>query len=336
MSQYDRLKKIIPPDQALANQAISRSLRQVKRITDSQLPAIANAVAGMESNTNLGLINALDTPLPAAVSGFWANTFASGTGPGNAITIDDMVGIAAGVNINDQMPAVVANIQVLATANQLISLTANAGDPMSATNGIYTQMQYCLGNAYGASPIIPATSYFAGGTFANIDAAFSAGNGLIAAANTAITSINSTNATTAGNINAAWSSMAQQIQLNQDNLVAAGIDIGNIVQGDWANSNIISNQQAVGLSLGTRWHAFGLDIEEGGAAQFFEAVANTTSVAGQAVIASLREGRNIKLFNASGLGIDTQLSDVNANTPVANNLSQAQYSSTQARANIIV
>ena len=336
MSQYDRLKKIIPPDQALANQAISRSLRQVKRITDSQLPAIANAVAGMESNTNLGLINALDTPLPAAVSGFWANTFASGTGPGNAITIDDMVGIAAGVNINDQMPAVVANIQVLATANQLISLTANAGDPMSATNGIYTQMQYCLGNAYGASPIIPATSYFAGGTFANIDAAFSAGNGLIAAANTAITSINSTNATTAGNINAAWSSMAQQIQLNQDNLVAAGIDIGNIVQGDWANSNIISNQQAVGLSLGTRWHAFGLDIEEGGAAQFFEAVANTTSVAGQAVIASLREGRNIKLFNASGLGIDTQLSDVNANTPVANNLSQAQYSSTQARANIVV
>lgn len=336
MSQYDRLKKIIPPDQALANQAISRSLRQVKRITDSQLPAIANAVAGMESNTNLGLINALDTPLPAAVSGFWANTFASGTGPGNAITIDDTVGIAAGVNINDQMPAVIANVQALASANQLISLTANAGDPMSANNGIYTQMQYCLGNAYGASPVIPATSYFAGGTFANIDAAFSAGNGLIAAANTAITSINSTNATTAGNINAAWSAMAQQIQLNQDNLVAAGIDIGNIVQGDWANSNIISNQQAVGLSLGTRWHAFGLDIDEGGAAQFFEAVANTTSVAGQAVIASLREGRNIKLFNASGLGIDTQLSDVNANTPVANNLSQAQYSSTQARANIIV
>lgn len=336
MSQYDRLKKIIPPDQALANQAISLSLRQVKRITDSQLPAIANAVAGMESNTNLGLINALDTPLPAAVSGFWANTFASGTGPGNAITIDDTVGIAAGVNINDQMPAVIANVQALATANQLVSLTANAGDPMSATNGIYTQMQYCLGNAYGASPVIPATSYFAGGTFANIDAAFSAGNGLIAAANTAITSINSTNAGTAGNINAAWSAMAQQIQLNQDNLVAAGIDIGNIVLGDWANSNITSNQQAVGLSLGTRWHAFGLDIDEGGAAQFFEAVANTTSVAGQAVIASLREGRNIKLFNASGLGIDTQLSDVNANTPVANNLSQAQYSSTQARANIII
>lgn len=336
MSEYDRLKKVMPPDQALANQAISRSLRQVKRITDSKLPAIANALAAMESNTNLGLVNALESPLPPSVSNFWANTFATGTGAGNTITINDSVGIAAGVNITDQMPAVVANIQVLANSNQLISLTANTGNAMSPTNGIYTQMQYCLTNAYGPSPVIPATAYFAGGTFANIDAAFSAGNGLIAAANTAITSINSTNAATAGNINAAWNTMAAQIQQNQDTLAASGIDIGNVVLGDWANSNISSNQQSEALSLGTRLHAIGLDVEEGGAAQFFEAVANVSSVAGQSLIASLREARNIQLFNASGLGIDTQLSDVNANASVANNLSQAQYSSTQARANIVI
>jgi len=336
MSEYDRLKKVIPPDQALANQALGRSLRQVKKITDSKLPAIANALAAMESNTNLGLVNALESPLPQSVSDFWANTFATGTGAGNTITIDDGVGIAAGVNINDQMPAVIGNIQVLADGNQLISLTANAADPMSANNGIYTQMQYCLGNAYGPAPVIPATLYFAGGSFANIDAAFSAGNGLIAAANTAIASINSTNADTAGNINAAWDTMAAQIQQNQDTLAAAGIDIGNVVLGDWANSNISSNQQSEALSLGTRLHAIGLDVEEGGAAQFFEAVANLSSVAGQSVIASLREARNIQLFNASGLAIDTQLSDVNANATVANNLGDAQYTSTQARANIIV
>ena len=336
MSEYDRLKKIIPPDQALANQALSRSLRQVKRITDSKLPAIANAISAMESNTNLGLVNALESPLPASVSNFWANVFATGTGAGNTITINDSVGIAAGVNINDQMPVVTGNIQTLAAGNQLISLTANAGNAMSNTNGIYTQMQYCLGNAYGAAPVIPATPYFAGGSFANIDAAFSASNGLIAAANTAITSINSTNADTAGNINAAWTAMAAQIQQNQDTLAASGIDIGNVVFGDWANSNISSNQQSEALSLGTRLHAIGLDVEEGGAAQFFEAVANTNSVAGQSLIASLREARNIQLFNATGLGIDTQLSDVNANASVANNLSQAQYSSTQARANIVI
>lgn len=341
MSEYDRLKKIIPPDQALANQALSRSLRQVKRIADSQLPAIANALSVMESNSNLGRINALDTPLPASVANFWANTFATGTGAGNAITVSDMVGIAAGVNVDGQMTIVVQGIQALADAGQLVSLTANTGNAMSNTNGIYTQMQYCLANAYGAAPIIPATSYWAGGSFVDYDDAFA--NGLIPAANTAISSITSVNSDTAGNVNAAWETMAAQIKLNQDNLIAAGVDIGNIVLGDWANSNIANNQQSVALSIGTRLHSIGLDISEGGAAQFFAAVANvgngsatSGSVAGQAVVASLREGRNIKLFNATGLGIDSQLSDVNANTPVVNDLGQAQYTSTQARANIVI
>ena len=334
MSEYDRLKKVIPPDQALANQALSRSLRQVKKITDSKLPAIANALAAMESNTNLGLVNALDSPLPAAVANFWANTFATGTGAGNTITINDGVGIAAGVAVTDQMPAVIANVQSLSNAGQLISLTANTGNPASANNGIYTQMQYCLGNAYGAAPTIPATLYWAGGSFASFDDAFA--NGLIPAANGAISSINSTNSAAAGNINAAWEAMAAQIQQNQDTLAASGIDIGNVVLGDWANSNISSNQQSEALSLGTRLHAIGLDVEEGGAAQFFEAVANLSSVAGQSVIASMREARNIQLFNGTGLGIDTQLSDVNANATVANNLSQAQYSASQARANIVI
>jgi hypothetical protein len=334
MSEYDRLKKIIPPDQALANQAISRSLRQVKRITDSQLPSIANAVSTMETNTNLGLINALETPLPQSVANFWANTFASGTGAGNAVTVNDTVGIAAGVNVNDQMPTVVQGLQALADAGQLVSLTANTGNPMSGTNGIYTQMQYCLGNAYGAAPVIPPTTYWTGGSFLDFDDAFA--NGLIPAANSAISNITSSNSSTAGNINTAWETIAAQIKLNQDNLQAAGVDIGNIVIGDWANSNITANQQSVSLSVGTRLHSIGLDIAEGGAAQFFAAVANTSSVAGQAVVASLREGRNIQLFNSTGLGIDTQLSDVNANTPVANNLSDAQYSANQARANIVI
>ena len=341
MSEYDRLKKIIPPDQALANQALSRSLRQVKRITDAQLPAIANALSAMESNSNLGRINALDTPLPQSVANFWANTFATGTGAGNAITVSDMVGIAAGNTVVDQMPTVAEGIQALADAGQLVSLTANAGLPLSNTNGIYTQMQYCLANAYGAAPVIPATTYWAGGIFTNYNDAFA--NGMIPAANSAISSITSLNSGTAGNINAAWEAMADQIQINQDNLVAAGVDIGNIVIGDWANSNISNNQQSVALSIGIRLHSIGLDISEGGAAQFFEAVANvgngsatSGSVAGQAVVASLREGRNIKLFNATGLGIDSQLSDVNANTPVVNTINQAQYSATQARANIVI
>lgn len=335
MSEYDRLKKIIPPDQALANQALSRSLRQVKKIFDSNLPGIANAVAVLESNTDLNLINALETPLPPAVANFWANTFPTGTGSGNAITINDVIGIAAGNTVDDQLPVVTSVISTLGNLGALNSLTANAGNPASVNNGIYTQMDYCLGNAYGDAPVtIPATVYWSGGTFTNYDDAFA--NGLIPAANTAITSIATTYSDLAAQSNDATTAIAQQLVVNQNNLILAGIDVANLVIGDFSNANIVANQVTASLSLTTRLHDIGLDVSEGGAAQFFEQVADTTNITGQAVIASMREGRNIAVLNTVGITLDTQLLDVNANTPIANNLSSAQYTTAQAQANIVI
>ena len=77
MTTYNRLKKIIPPDQALANQALSRSLRQVKQIFDTDLPSVAEAVGRLESNKDLNQINALNTPIPLAVLSFVGNTLAT-------------------------------------------------------------------------------------------------------------------------------------------------------------------------------------------------------------------------------------------------------------------
>jgi hypothetical protein len=115
----------------------------------------------------------------------------------------------------------------------------------------------------------------------------------------------------------------------------AGIEIGNIVN-DPANANLVSNSVTTSLSLASQLHDIGLDVSEGGGAQFFEQVANTTNLTGQAVIASMREGRNIAVLNAVGIQLDTQLIDVNANTTVANNLGDGQYTVAQAQANIII
>ena len=335
MSEYDRLKKIIPPDQALANQALSRSLRQVKKIFDTTLPDVAQAVGVLESNVDLDLINDLQTPVPSAVANFWANTLPTGTGAGNAITTNDVIGVAAGVGINDNLPVVTNVLGTLDGFGALNPLTANTGNPASVNNGIYTQMSYCLALSYGNAPvIIPATVYWAGGTFADLDAAFS--SGLIPAANSAISNIANAYSNLATESNSATDAMANQLVINQNNLVIAGVDVANVVIGDWSNSNIQSNQTSASLSLTTRLHDIGLDVSEGGAAQFFEQVANTTNVTGQGVIASMREGRNIAVLNSIGIVLDTQLSDVNANTPIANNLSTAQYTTAQATANIVI
>ena len=343
MTTYNTLKKIIPPDQALANQALSRSLRQVKDIFNTDLPTLSAAVSQLESNKDLDLINDLTEPVPAVVTDFIGNTLATGTGPGNTITINDVVGVAAGVTVNDELPIVTTVVSDLANVGALTALTGNGGSSISVNNGIYTLMSYALTGVYSVggnvanSTTIPNTTYYSGPqTFADVDDAFgNAVGGLISVANTYISNI----ATTYSNVvilaNDATNACAEQLNLNVINCIAAGIEIGNIVN-DPANANLVSNSVSTSLGLASQLHDIGLDVSTGGAAQFFEQVANTTNLAGQAVVASMREGRNIAVLNAVGIQLDTQLVDVNANTTVANNLGDGQYSVTQAQANIII
>ena len=343
MSNYDTLKKIIPADQALANQALSRSLRQVKDIFNTDLPTLSAAVEALESNKDLDLVNALTEPIPEVVTDFIGNTLATGTGPGNTITINDVVGVAAGVTINDELPTVTTVVSDLADIGALDPLTGNGGSSGSVNNGIYTLMSYALTGVYSMdgnvanSTTIPNTTYYSGPqTFANVDLAFSTANvGLIATANTAIANIATTYSNVVVIANDATNACAEQLNLNVINCTAAGIEIGNIVN-DPANANLVSNSITTSLGLASQLHDIGLDVSQGGAAQFFEQVANANNLSGQSVIASMREGRNIAVLNAVGIQLDTQLIDVNANTTVANNLGDGQYTAAQAQANIII
>lgn len=350
MTTYNQLKKIIPPDLALSNQALSRSLRQVKEIFNTDLPSVALAVSELESNKDLNLINSLETPIPPAVENFWDNTFATGTGPGNTVTINDVIGVAAGVTVGTALPEVTLTVSELANIGALDLLTANGGASSSPTNGVYTVMQYCLAGDYTSATLVdpgppPEFSFTitipsplpGAGTYgpANvytpvIDAAFS---NLISIANTIISNIAASYPEQTAICNNDIDIIASQLELNVTNSIAAGIDIANVVN-DIANANLVANSVTTSLSIGSRLHDIGLDVTEGGAAQFFEQVADMSTLPGQAVIAAMREGRNIAVLNAIGIELDTQLPDINPNQTVANNLSNAQYSVAEARANI--
>jgi hypothetical protein len=332
--KYTTLNKIIPPDQALANEALSRSLRQVKDIFNTDLPNLAIVVTNLESNKDLNLINALTEPLPANVVSFYANTFATGTGAGNSVTVADVIGTASGYVINDVLPVVTTTVSDLANIGALNSLTFDGGSAGNALNGIYTQMQYCLAEAYGNNVTginIPATAYFAGGSFSDFDDAFS--TGLIPAANSAISNIATAYPAQANVTNSAYSSMANQLSLNVINCTAAGIDIGNLVS-NVANAGLEANNSSSVMGFISDLHNIGLEVAEGGAAQFVQGVSLTSTLSGQAVVASMREGRNIAILNAVGIQLDTQISSINPVTPIANNLGTAQYTVAEARANI--
>jgi hypothetical protein len=262
--------------------------------------------------------------------------------------------------VTTELPVVTTVLQNLSSTGALVSLTANTGNPNSATNGVYTVMSYALetdigdapyitvsydgnGNIDGYTLTLPSNQYlnpvgginsWSGSSLSGvIDDAFAAN--LIPAANLWITNIASNNQTQTTISNQATDAMAQQLLYNQNNSIAAGINIGNVVN-DLANANLVPNSITSALSLGTRLHDIGTDITEGGAAQFFQATARMNTLAGQAVISSMREGRNIATLNAVGIQLDTQLVDINPNETVANNLDLGQYTVSEARANIII
>lgn len=337
MSDLDTLKKIIPPDQAVANKALARGLQQVKKIFNVATPDLAPVLATLENVTDLPLINNLSSPLPANVQGFYSNSFATGTGPGNTITTDDVIGIAAGTTVTTELPAVAADLQQITNAGGLIQLTANGGTPSSAVNGVYTVMQYCLAGAYTTvvvspgdpgppptpdiftftvtiPPPLPGQGIYGpadGSPQPLLDEAFV---NLINNANIVINTVASTYSNIVAHANECYTATANQLAINVTNCIKADIDIANVVF-DIANANLINNATSTTMNFVSSLHDFGLDQAPGGTASFLDRVADQTTTAGQGVIASMREGRNIRKLNEIGILLDTQIPDT---TPVGN------------------
>jgi hypothetical protein len=323
MSDLGTLKKIIPADQALANKALAQSLQQVKRIFDTNVPDLAPRLATLQTTNDLPLIAGLDQPIPDSVTAFWANTFATGTGPGDTVTTDDVIGIAAGNTVTTAMPVVISGLVELTDLGALVPLTANGGSSGSVNNGIYALMSYALAGDYSLagnvadSTTIPNTVYYAGPqTFADVNDAFANTTvGLIARANAVINTVISSYANVTTSINNSYHAVADQLAINVTNCVLADIDIANVAF-DIANANLVSNATSTSLNFVASLHEYGTEDAPGGTADFLTRVANLDTLAGQAVVASLREGRNIQKLNEIGILLDTQIPSV----PVVGNI----------------
>jgi hypothetical protein len=293
---YSQLKKIIPPDWALANKALQAGLQQVKSIFNTNLTAFSAATANLETNKGLDLINALTDPLPPEVVAFYENTFVSGTGPNGTVLLADVIGSAAGWVVTANVSTAAAIVSSLDSAGAFNSLT-------NGTNGVYTVMQNAIDGIYGTgnSVVIPG-GLPAAGTYGSIDLAFtgpgSPGTGLIPAAYSAIATIVSSNSSDVANANAAWSNTAAQVSGEFGLQAQAGIEF----------ANLIPNLQPSGLvnSLAS----YGLDTEIGGPAFILESVANTATLGGQAIVSTMRDSRNQARLQGAGVQTEIIVSDI--------------------------
>jgi hypothetical protein len=103
--------------------------------------------------------------------------------------------------------------------------------------------------------------------------------------------------------NTYWAEMAAQMNREAMNRYLAEL-IFDFATATYPDLKPYSRSSA--LAMISSLHGYGTETSQNGAADFFNAVAQT-NLGGQSVIASLREGRNIEALIDAGAGIDTQL-----------------------------
>ena len=309
---YERLSRIIPSDQALANKAIQVSLQQIKNITTLSLAQLAVAFSNMETTKDLPAISALQQAVPASVADYYANYYATGSGPNGTVVVTDLLGAAVGAPFTSYLTNVVTTINSMQSAGILNTLTVNYNRMANTVNGVY--------NVHGGDVIIPPGP--GAGTYPNADSAL---NALISNAAIEVSLIASSYPAQSGNLNTNFISMAAQLSTEDRNLALASIDIANL--STTGRGPIMSFVQAL--------PSYGLNTEQNGPSQYLEIVADLNTEGGQAIVACLREGRNTAILNGVNVGIDTNIPS-NTTTPIPQaTLIPSTYSESEAT-NLVV
>ena len=338
MIAYDRLSQIIPPDQALANKALSVALSQISNIKDTSLPGLASAYKNTASVKNLDQLSNLTTPLPPSVQSYFDSNYKVGSGAGNTLVITDVIGTAAGVGFTDQF----------ATATQIIESLTEDGS-LTTLIGIYQDMANVVNSVYGPAIVGPVTipSGPAAGTYqaeylvnppdppvlisSAAQTAISGtggaatGIGCIPAADIAINNVIAANSSATNSLNSAFDSMAQSIISENSFLNLAEIDLVAIpIVSSTYSSAFIQNL-----------FSYALGLETNGPAQYIESIANLTDIGGQALIATMRQARNNTVLTTVGIVPHNTVDQLIAPGTEVANLLPSTYTTQQA-ANLIV
>jgi hypothetical protein len=308
MTTLDRLSTIIPPDIALANKALSVSMQQITGIKNMRLPTFAGAVTATQTMVGLPLVNAQTSAVSPATANYYTGSFAGGSSVNGTFVIADFLGTAAGIPGTAALTDTVAQF---ATMN-LATLTS-----------IYQRMNTALSGGYGLTDSGPLTipPGPGAGTYVGTDvstppdppdwnpsAISLAMAALIAAANTEISNLVSAYPVQTTALNQAWNQMA----------VALTNEPVNQARANLVFAELTPNSQSSLTSLIQSLPSFGEDTAVGGQAQFFENIADTTTLAGQCIIGLFRQGVTTSALNAAGIYTNNNIpSDPNPPPPQA-------------------
>lgn len=317
MTTLDRLATIIPADQALANKALAVSLQQITGIKNIPLPTFATAVKNTQTMIGLPLVNAQTSAVSPATAAYYG-TLAGGASVNGTYVIADFLGTPSGIPGTYVLTQTLTlflqmNLTYLTLIYQTMVNVLNGDydveDPTYPGEGIYdvvipsglpgagTYLPTVIPNTTPPPAYIETTPAWVGAI-----------NQLVVEANAEIVDLVATYPAQTTELNQLWDQMATQLTNEPINQAKAGLV--------W--SELIPNSQSSLLSLILSLPDYGRDTAVGGLAQFFEALADTTTLAGQCIIGLFRQGATTPFLNSAGIYTNNNIpSDPNPPPPQA-------------------
>jgi hypothetical protein len=287
MIAYDRLSQIIPADQALANKALNVSLLQISGIINMTLPVFAEAVATIDNLNDLPLVNALTTAVPPEVANFYVNTLGIPTNTPPNVKIVNVLGTPSGYVHVDALND---------TVNQINSMG-------SGTNYLQTVYQTMLLVVQGffdvtVPPVPPdpdpttetiiTPGYPAAGTYATHDEAILA---LILVAQSEIINLQSAYPKQCDAITTNSKAMANQLVTELAQQARAKLNFAELIPNDQ------TSVYGFIFSLPT----YGNDVGPNGMRDYVTKITNQSTLTGQSIIGTLREGQDQTIINSAGI-----------------------------------
>lgn len=308
---YTELAKIVPLDQALATVALQASFGQIKNISDITVPNLAQAFVSQETTKDLSMIADLTQPIPTEVKDYYTENFATGTGPDGTLVLTDVLGAAIGIGYVDELANVVVNIQEISSS-------------LSSLSGVYTVMLQTNNGVYG-DPVVGPVDIPDYGNFVNAESAYS--SVLISAAQDQLDQAVIDFPVQTAAMNLAFNAIGSQFVSETNNAANAGIVIGDIETAPVGRGIIMSFVQ----NLDT----YAQDVGENGASQVLQQLANVQTMGGQAIVASMRAGRNIARLAELGIGQDIAIPSTSTLSPPNTSLLASSFSEAEAANSVI-
>jgi hypothetical protein len=280
---YERLKTIIPHDQALANKALQSGLSQLKGIENTVLPALGDVCITLKELNGLPLVQTSTQPVANGVVDVIRTALADGSGTSGTLTMFDVIGSAAGFQITAPITNVYTSINSTNTNNVKEVYNVMTG----VMNGQYNTVSN-IGNVWNGI----STPY---GNFPpNFNVAVSS---LCDTANTQIAIYITTNKAKANVINDNYFAFARQLSKQINNLNKAGILIAGIPGN--VQSSIFSWAQSLA--------DYGTENEPGGPVDYLTYVVDIPTFTGQSILAACREGDNTRKLEEIGIMLNNSI-----------------------------